>query len=342
MMKKTIAVIIALIMLTLIAPSALADEFSEYKKAGALYTAKTTINTSLYDDIICDPDTSKRNVSLGVGATIYVYDVQPNYVVASRSGVFGYILRRRIGSVKTIDPVNTKPYAADPQEYIAKLAVDSPLYAEKDESSEVLRQLSKGTKITIDHIEDGWVALPYIRQFAYLPISVIDELIPVAVDVTPSYPEMPIGAYISFFKDSDNWENVNRMFNLKHGAEMLSVTIQSGEKYDFNDRFGSPSFRANGFQPAPILSSKATNGYGGGTCQVSSTTYNVCLQLPGIGILYRRAHGGNCATYLPHGADAAIGSEALNFIFCNNYDFPIRIEATTQSSVLFIAFYRAD
>lgn len=341
-MKKYAAAMLTLLLLITMLPSALADEFAEYKKAGAIYTAKTTINTGLYNDIDCDPETSKRNISLTTGMTIYVYDVQPNYVVASRNGVFGYILRRRIGSVKQIDTVNTKPYASDPQEYIAKLAVDSPLYADIDEGSEQLRQLTKGTKITIDHIVDGWVALPYIRQFAYLPLEAIEDLIPIAKNASPSYSEMPIGAYISFFNEKDNWENVNRMFNLAHGAELLSVTIAPGEKFDFNDRFGSPSFKSNGFLPAPVLGTTASNGYGGGTCQVSSTTYNVCLQLPGIGILYRRAHGGNCAAYLPHGADAAIGNEALNFIFCNNYDFPIRIEASTQSSVLFIAFYKGN
>ena len=37
---------------------------------------------------------------------------------------------------------------------------------------------------------------------------------------------------------------------------------------------------------------------GGGICQVSSTLYNVLLQLPRLTILHRRAHGDNGAPYL--------------------------------------------
>ncbi|MBR4499226.1 MAG: VanW family protein, partial [Paludibacteraceae bacterium] len=36
-----------------------------------------------------------------------------------------------------------------------------------------------------------------------------------------------------------------------------------------------------------------TTGYGGGSCQVSSTLYNTVLQLPGITVTERHPHGSN-------------------------------------------------
>ena len=76
-------------------------------------------------------------------------------------------------------------------------------------------------------------------------------------------------------------------------------------------------------------------------CQVSSTLYNVVLQLPGITVLQRRAHGDNGASYLPIGVDAAVGNSALNFRFRNDYPFPIRIDASAQDGALTIAIYKA-
>ncbi|HPA61547.1 MAG TPA: VanW family protein, partial [Clostridia bacterium] len=59
-------------------------------------------------------------------------------------------------------------------------------------------------------------------------------------------------------------------------------------------------------------------------------------------ILHRRPHGPSAASYLPHGADAAVGNKTQNFIIRNRYSFPIRIDGTAQDGALTIAVYRAD
>ena len=66
------------------------------------------------------------------------------------------------------------------------------------------------------------------------------------------------------------------------------------------------------------------------------------LQLPGLTVLYRRAHGDNGASYLPIHMDAAVGNSSLNFKFRNDYSFPVRIEGTVQDGALTIAIYRAE
>ena len=105
-----------------------------------------------------------------------------------------------------------------------------------------------------------------------------------------------------------------------------------------------PYKKSLGYQPAYVLvDGKSVPGYGGGTCQVSSTLYNALLQLPGIEILQRRPHGPGGAKYLPHGVDAAVGNTSLNLRFRNNYDFPIRVEGhTSDDGALLMVVYKVS
>jgi vancomycin resistance protein YoaR len=128
--------------------------------------------------------------------------------------------------------------------------------------------------------------------------------------------------------------------NLGVCCKFISHVIQPGETMNFNNEV-SPFNAANGYRQAPLLKDGETKmGYGGGSCQISSTLYNVILQLPGLNVLERHPHGASGAAYLPHGVDASSGD--LNFRFSNGYDFPIRIEASCHDLCLFIAIYRED
>ena len=119
--------------------------------------------------------------------------------------------------------------------------------------------------------------------------------------------------------------------------------MQPGEDINYNKSVG-PFRASNGYEKAPVLVNGTTTlGHGGGVCQVSSTIYNVLMQLPHITILQRRPHGPSGASYLPHGVDAASGGTNLNLRFRNDYDFPIRIEAESQGDgALFMAIYKVN
>ena len=96
--------------------------------------------------------------------------------------------------------------------------------------------------------------------------------------------------------------------------------------------------------PSPVLVDGDTvAGYGGGTCQVSTTLYNALLQIPqGIAIVYRRPHGPGGASYAPHGVDAAVGATNLNLIFRNDYPFPITIDCTASNGSLCICIRKGE
>jgi vancomycin resistance protein YoaR len=123
---------------------------------------------------------------------------------------------------------------------------------------------------------------------------------------------------------------------------LISKVLQPGESMNFNNVV-SPFSAANGYKLAPVLKDGETKmGYGGGSCQVSSTLWDSLMQLPGITVLRRNPHGANAASYLPHGMDAASGTDTQNFIFRNDYDFPIRIDASTHDLALFVAIYKEE
>jgi vancomycin resistance protein YoaR len=117
--------------------------------------------------------------------------------------------------------------------------------------------------------------------------------------------------------------------------------LQPGEQFNANKIMG-PYRPSKGYKQAGVLTEGRTKlGYGGGTCQVSSTLYNVLIQLPHIEINHRRPHGGNGASYLPIHCDAAVGNPELNLIFTNRYDFPIRIQGTSNDDgALLMRIYR--
>ena len=131
--------------------------------------------------------------------------------------------------------------------------------------------------------------------------------------------------------------------NIRVACDRLTRVMQPGEELNFNKQVG-PYRKSLGYQKAWVLiNGTSVPGYGGGTCQVSSTLYNALLQLPGVEILQRRPHGPDGAKYLPHGVDAAVGSDVLNLRFRNDYDFPIRVEGhTSDDGALTMVIYRVD
>ena len=170
----------------------------------------------------------------------------------------------------------------------------------------------------------------YMREYGYIDPNELTDLKPVSPTDEELYEDCPIAAYTSYYKMVQTKNNISRIHNIKVGCELVSIVIQPGETFDGNEVMG-PYGKKRGYQEAIVLvDGKDVLGYGGGTCQVSSTLYNAVLQLPGLRVDKRHAHGGNGAVYLPIHCDAAVGTKNLNFRFTNMYDFPIRIEACTS------------
>ena len=306
----------------------------------ALYTCHIMANSSTYTQ----RDTESRRVkSYGTTVTADVLYVGSNWAIVRRDGDIGYIKRQRIYDVTPVDPVNTPPYGVQKSIYIATAADVCEVRKSMSDDDESWVVLNPGTMLSIWQIRDGWAIVPYWRTYGYINLNDLTDLIPVSPTDDPLRDDSPIAAYTSYYTMVQTDINKGRIINISVACNRLTRVMQPGEELDFNADVG-PYKKSLGYQPAYVLvDGKSVPGYGGGTCQVSSTLYNALLQLPGIEILQRRPHGPGGAKYLPHGVDAAVGNTSLNLRFRNNYDFPIRVEGhTSDDGALLMVVYKVS
>ncbi len=335
--KPLVFILTALLAFTFLLPFAMGEETSFAYQP--LYTARMVKDTLLREE--------KDKESPITGQTtqeekIEILDVDIVWLfIRNKKGDVGYVTRDRIHSPEAIDPINTPPYGMEKFSYIGLVKNPLQVHHEKDLSSDSYVSLQPGAKLAILAIEEGWGKVIYWRNYAYVDMRNITDLVPVSPTDSPISSETPIAAYTSYYSVATTESNLGRMVNIDVGCERISKMIEPGEEFDLNQVMG-PYSKHNGYQSAPILTGGTTVlGSGGGTCQVSSTFYNVALQLPGVEIVKRRPHGPSGAKYLPHGVDAAVGNESINLVVKNLYDFPIRVEASAQDGALYIVLWKA-
>lgn len=304
----------------------------------ALYTARVENASSLFAQRDME---SKRIGSAGKNQQIDVLYVGSAWVIARSGNDIGYIKRDRISSVTPVDPVNTPPYGVQKAAFIATTADVCPVRKSMSDSDESWVVLNPGTRLSIWQIQDGWAIVLYWRTYGYIDMNDLTDLIPVSPTDEPINEETPIAAYTSYYTMAQTDINKSRIINIRVACERLTRVMQPGESLNFNKDVG-PYRPQYGYQKAWVLvNGTSVPGYGGGTCQVSSTLYNALMQLPRVTILQRRPHGPSGAKYLPHGVDAAVGNDNLNLRFRNDYDFPIRIEGhTSDDGALLMLVYR--
>ena len=124
-------------------------------------------------------------------------------------------------------------------------------------------------------------------------------------------------------------DNENRNENLRIACEKLNgIVLQPGEELSYNNTLGERT-KDNGWKPAPAYSGTTlVDSYGGGICQVSSTLY-YCALLSDLEIVSRINHGFSVG-YIDLGMDATVSWGNPDFIFKNNTNFPIKIEAWVE------------
>ncbi|NLC32689.1 MAG: VanW family protein [Clostridiales bacterium] len=285
------------------------------------------------------PNSSVERIgTLKPGSSIDIVDVLPNYVEILYGNSTGFVLRMRIDNVTAVDPAATPRYGTVVSRYFTILNSEINVKSQPHANSETLITLQAGTHLGFVDISDGWARLIFKRQYGYVNTDQLPALEMVAPTVDSASGDIPIAVYNSFYNIAENEMNLNRMENLKVGSQRMDRVMLPGESLDFNGSVGPFSAR-NGYLKAwSLFEGELVPSSGGGSCQISSTLYNAVLPLRGLTVLARAPHGLNGAPYLPHGVDASSGG--LNFIFRNDYDFPVRIVSHVQDGALFIAIYK--
>ncbi|MCL5667042.1 MAG: VanW family protein [Patescibacteria group bacterium] len=110
----------------------------------------------------------------------------------------------------------------------------------------------------------------------------------------------------------------NRVHNIEVGVEkMKGIIIAPGDTFSFN-RYLGPVDGQHGFLPELVIKSNGTvPEFGGGLCQVSSTTFRAAMD-GGLPIVERRNHAYAVSYYSPQGTDATIYPGVVDLKFTND------------------------
>ena len=320
------------------------SEMETYDTSVELYTCRTRVNCRLFESWEGTEGINQIGM-VPKKVRVTVHALYPAFVLISYPGdkLTGYVSRTCLEEPRILDPENTPPYGVDFNHFYTVISVPDAPVTTKPGGDEALITLHEGARVSLIGFEGGYGKLIYHRQYGYIDSRFFGEIIPVYENPETAGTDAPIASYTSFYKIATDESNLNRMNNIAVACKRLGdVPLPNAANLDFNRDIG-PYRPSNGFLPAGVLvNGELQQGYGGGTCQVSSTLYNVVLQLPGLTVLQRRAHGDNGASYLPIGVDAAVGNSSLNFRFRNDYPFPIHIDAYSQDGALTIAIYKAE
>ncbi|MBR7123095.1 MAG: VanW family protein [Oscillospiraceae bacterium] len=137
--------------------------------------------------------------------------------------------------------------------------------------------------------------------------------------------------------DSDN----SRDINLQLACQAINGKIlYPGKVFSFNDTLGKIT-AANGYQPATAFQNGGTAiAVGGGIEQVSSALY-YCVLAAELDVLVR-INNAYAPSYVPLGFDAAVNWNYADFRFCNNTNYPIRIDAVAIGGAVEVKLIGTD
>jgi vancomycin resistance protein YoaR len=144
------------------------------------------------------------------------------------------------------------------------------------------------------------------------------------VDLTRVNIEDVVSAYETTF--SLFGTGAGRAVNIRNAAGHLDgIVLGPGQLFSFNDVVGART-RERGFALAPeIQGDELQLGYGGGTCQVSSTLHAAAL-FGALEIIERTAHS-RPSSYAPMGLDATVSYPGTDLRIRNSLPYPVMIHA---------------
>lgn len=117
-----------------------------------------------------------------------------------------------------------------------------------------------------------------------------------------------------------------RSYNISITASTINGTvIKNGETFSFNSIVGEPT-ADKGYKEADSFdkNGETIQTLGGGNCQVSSTIYNVVLQIPELKVTERHAHI-KPVHYVAKDKDATVSYGSTDFKFKNNTGSDIKV-----------------
>ncbi|XOU94258.1 MAG: VanW family protein [Candidatus Kerfeldbacteria bacterium] len=131
----------------------------------------------------------------------------------------------------------------------------------------------------------------------------------------------------------------NRRHNIAIGADSVNGTlIAPGETFSLVKTLGNID-KAGGYLPELVIKGNQTiPEYGGGLCQVGTTTFRSVLNA-GLNITERKNHSYRVSYYEPAGTDATIYDPAPDFKFVNDTENHVLFNTEIDGSELIFRIY---
>lgn len=182
---------------------------------------------------------------------------------------------------------------------------------------------------TAEHVLEAWANGSSTAPIAFIRISPKIE----GEDAERLGIRELIGVGRSYFDGSP----YNRRRNIALGAKKMNgVLLAPGEIFTQLGVLGTIDGAHGWLQELVIKGNKTTPEYGGGLCQVGSTSFRMALA-SGLPIVERRNHSYRVRYYEPAGTDATIYDPAPDFRFKNDTNHHILITSEIKGDML--AFY---
>lgn len=150
-----------------------------------------------------------------------------------------------------------------------------------------------------------------------------------------AFPKGTLASYSTTYNVTED-----RAVNVELAASRMNgITVPAGETFSFSDSIDTRTLE-NGYVVAPSFASgKIVSSVGGGICQVSSTLY-VTMLLSAIPATQHYFHS-LPVDYVPAGLDAAIVEGYKDLKFKNNFNYPIKIQASAKDGLLTVSIVKA-
>lgn len=270
---------------------------------------------------------SEKTLVIQVGTAEYALDMQVLYktvITAYNNNVFE---AEGICKIKT-------PDAIDFEEIYTQHCKD-PVDASYNEKTGKIKKEVLGYGFDIEEAKKLLDEAEYGTTLK-IPFEKLKPAVTVATLQDKIFPDV-LATYTAVNKESDK----NRNINLSVACKSINgVILYPGDSFSYNKTLG-PRNAENGYKPGPSYAGNQTvYTYGGGICQVSSALY-YCTLVADLEIVTRENHS-FVQDYVPLGVDAVVSWGTLDFVFRNDSDRPIRIEASSSGGNVTVTIKGTD
>ncbi len=132
---------------------------------------------------------------------------------------------------------------------------------------------------------------------------------------------------------------VNRVHNIKVGAEALDgILIAPDEEFSLLKALGPIDGEHGYLQELVIKGNETKPEYGGGLCQIGTTTFRATIA-SGLPVTERRNHSYRVRYYEPAGTDATIYDPAPDYKFKNDTGHYLLIKTRIEDTKLYFDFW---